>query len=285
MAFNQKQVEEVSNRLMALEDSITDQAELAIINGLRELVGEAENALRGVEIDEDGNVTSSDENFRRAQEIVNGLDAALQDLANTGRNVILGRLANVTTNVGDLLGAAGFDVDRDFANRIDANIVGSFLDLDLSRFNGGGSASTQVIREGLFNRLLGTNTFDDLVDNLTLTLTGTDAGGNPMARHARTWAMSAVISFEGTVMQNSIDMDLVGGQFYSGPRDDSNREFCRVRVNKTFTTERIQQDVQANPIGNSSMRLPGGWNCRHVLIPIPEGDPLLDNAIGIGDSL
>lgn len=267
MALNLTKVKEVQRRLISIEDDIIDSSERVVLESLKTISRDLQRASLQFETD-NRVVTASQRNLNIASDMIAGLDAALQEIANEGKNQVVTNLAKVTEEIGPLLKAAGFDIPDDFANRIDANVVGTFLNLDLDRFNNGASATTQVLQQGIFGLITGVNTFDEMVDNIKRI----SEEDNFIAKNAKTWAMSAVISYENTFMQSLLPEEEVGGFYYSGPDDGANRDFCASRVDKVFKPKTIASDVASNPIGNSSMRLPGGWNCRHVLIPVPVDD-------------
>jgi hypothetical protein len=56
---------------------------------------------------------------------------------------------------------------------------------------------------------------------------------------------------------------------YAGPRDARNREFCAERVNNIYPMQEVY--TWDNGQGLPAHLYCGGWGCRHVLIPVRQG--------------
>lgn len=56
---------------------------------------------------------------------------------------------------------------------------------------------------------------------------------------------------------------------YSGVRDGKNRDFCAERIGETFTLEEIER--MDNGQGLDVFSFGGGYNCRHIWVPV-DGD-------------
>jgi hypothetical protein len=275
MPFNLTKVNNTQKKLTALEDKIVDKAEKSINNSLIAISNEMEKVARGFETDSQDNVVVSGKNISLATTMINALQPALQEVAEGTKNELLSELGEVSGELTNMLNSAGFQQSGNVADKIDANVVGTFLNLDLDKFNNGAEATTKAIQDRLFGMITGANSFDDMV----VAIKDSVKNDSFVAKNARTWAVSAVVSYQNSVMQNALPDEEVGGFYYSGVIDNKNRDFCRVRVGKIFSKEQIAKDVANNPVGNSSMRLPGGWNCRHVLVPVPLESDLLKSKI------
>lgn len=268
MPFDLRQIRRIERRLEQVEDEVVDNSQRRVIAGLRSLLSELERSMVNLETDERGRIINSMQNIASAQDVLVGLEPAIQQIAQDAKSQIIEQLDEITEVANQLVEAAGFPKAADPLGRVNADVVREFLRLDLLPFNGGAESTARVIRAGIFNQIAGLGTFEDMVTQIRQDL----GEGNPLNRHARTWAMSAVIGFEGQYMQSFLEPEQIGGWFYSGPLDAANRDFCHQRAGRVFTDDEIRDAIANNPIPGSSMRLPGGFNCRHVLVPVPVDD-------------
>lgn len=286
--FNRAEVEAARRDLIALEDKIMSQAQRSIARGLVGVLDDILEVVNGLEVGDQGELLNSLDNIARVQDMLNGLDPALQDIANKTKDQITESLADVGTEVNKIVGLAGFKEVKNRANRVDSKIINAFMGIDLKKFNGGASATTQAISDGIFNRLAGQAKRKDMVESLKRIVAGQeDRGGNPMTRHAQTWANSAIATYENAVTQQLVPPEEQGALYYAGPVDDATRDFCKEHAGKAWPREvilaRIEAYAAANPSINASPELPGGWNCRHELIPVPK-EEVASGAVAVEDA-
>lgn len=275
MPLNTKEIESIHREIERLENLALTKAEISIQKGLKAIADAmAERSALFQTSGSDRRLSLNKDNLEIAQRFLLGLGPALQSIANEAKSQILSEIPPITAKLNEMLVVSGFSSQAGGA-QIDEIVLGSFLDLDLSKFNGGATATNQVLSDVIFRSLSGNLTPTEFLNEIRATVEGQeDRAGNPMARHAKTWATTALNSFQGNYMQQAVPEELVGGWYYSGVRDLRNRPFCARRQGRFFTPEQIRADVSLNPIGASSLNNPGGWNCRHILIPvIPEDTP------------
>jgi len=268
MPFDPAEIERIAIDLRELEDRGMDRAEKSVASGLQALSDELIVASRRFVLSDDDFLELNRENFNQALTIIQSLDGALNAIADDAKESLLIEIRGITADLNRSLTAAGFNADQRLAS-VDREVVSAFLNFNLNRFNGGAAATSQVISDTIFQSLTTRVDEETLIRRLRSTVAGTvDRAGNPMARHARTWAMTAYNTFEGEVIQQATDRDAIGGWYYSGPLDGANRDFCARRAGRYFTDSEIRDDVAGNPIGAASMSNPGGWGCRHRLLPV-----------------
>jgi hypothetical protein len=58
--------------------------------------------------------------------------------------------------------------------------------------------------------------------------------------------------------------------YYLGPVDAKTRPFCLQRIGEKFTTKQIEHFGDANGSGLNGFLQPGGFNCRHRMVPAKE---------------
>lgn len=265
-----KQVDKIRKKITELEDQAADDVERTVKNGLSAISDEIVIFVNGLKSNDQGVVDNSIENLRSVQEFTVALGPALEKIAEQSQNKVINRLSEITKLLNETIEAAGY---VGITPRIDTDSLRALLEVDLRSFNGGAAATQQILTREMFNRVSGLSTMKDMVKELKAVVSGQrDRAGLPMERHARTWANTATTSYQNEFMQRALPEDSVGGWYYSGPDDRATRQFCDDHVGKVWGDEKIRADIATNPHGGQSIRAPGGWNCRHVLIPVPKSE-------------
>ncbi len=130
----------------------------------------------------------------------------------------------------------------------------------------------------------GNATFRELLTATNDIITGGDANDGAIVASARTTANDLVSIYQRTATKTA--SDAVGAEFYlyQGSEIDTTRPFCAARAGKYWHKREIEgwADLQWDgkiPETNATsiFSLLGGYNCRHVLVPVsrrqvPDGD-------------
>ncbi len=126
--------------------------------------------------------------------------------------------------------------------------------------------------------------YSDLVKAVSQIVTGGDTSDGAILGNARTTVNDLVSVYERTA--TNIASEQVGAVFflYQGRPIKSTRPFCRERANKYYHKEEIaswaSEDWQGKTEGTNSTTIfsyLGGYNCRHVLVPVRQSEVAADD--------
>lgn len=126
--------------------------------------------------------------------------------------------------------------------------------------------------------------YSDLVKAVSQIVTGGDTSDGAILGNARTAVNDLVSVYERTA--TNIAAEQVGAVFflYQGRPIKSTRPFCRERANKYYHKEEIaswaSEDWQGKTEGTNSTTIfsyLGGYNCRHVLVPVRQSEVAADD--------
>lgn len=118
------------------------------------------------------------------------------------------------------------------------------------------------------------DTFADMVDNLSISIQGSDTVDGKMVRYARQNVLDLYAGTERNMTKVVADALGVDWFEYAGGIMDTTREFCKSRAGKTYHRKEIEEwagkDWQGKASGTTSstiFTLAGGYNCNHDFIP------------------
>jgi len=126
--------------------------------------------------------------------------------------------------------------------------------------------------------------YSDLVKAVSQIVTGGDTSDGAILGNARTTVNDLVSVYERTA--TNIAAEQVGAVFflYQGRPIKSTRPFCRERANKYYHKEEIaswaSEDWQGKTEGTNGTTIfsyLGGYNCRHVLVPVRQSEVAADD--------
>ena len=139
-----------------------------------------------------------------------------------------------------------------------------------------GALLDSLIKKQLINAVALGSKFQDTVDNLATDLLGAGEKTGQLARFADTYMRTSMFGLSRAIDKEIYDDAIPASQsaeqkyLYAGPIDNKTREFCIEHVGETFTESEIEQFPDENDSGLDPWFSPGGWNCRHRLIPVDE---------------
>jgi hypothetical protein len=134
--------------------------------------------------------------------------------------------------------------------------------VDLDEFAKIGEGAIDELRLQLYRQAVGNQPFSAMVRTIKAATVGVDGKGSPMANHAYTHANTAVLQFQGEVIREIGEQLDADKWEVVGPNDDVTRDACQNALADPVRTEKEWQS--AGYWGGA----PGGWNCRHQLIPV-----------------
>lgn len=147
----------------------------------------------------------------------------------------------------------------------DAELFRQLSNNDFTRFLDIGESAVNELRTALVADAVAGVPFADMVERVNAATVGIDGKNSPLANHAFTHANTAVLEFSGQAAQaagESIGFDGPDSLWQVvGPDDSVTRDVCLAALAEPIRTKQEWQD--AGYWGGT----PGGWNCRHILVP------------------
>lgn len=183
----------------------------------------------------------------------------------------LDRYAEVVTRV--LATFAAVRLDAAFSTPV-REMAEAARSLDLQTFRAYGEAAAREIQRSIAQAVLFERDYTSTVEQLERVITGTDRRGHLLARHANTFAGTAIAQFDRLVSRAQGDEAGVDQYRYWGPLDDATRPWCRriLKDNRPRQVEEIESlpPSPTNTTGEANFTGAGGWNCRHMWVPAVE---------------
>lgn len=165
--------------------------------------------------------------------------------------------------------AYGIQTDLTFK---DLTIIEKLKDIDLEAMYGKGAELDIAIKKSLVNAIALNADYDATMDSLAENLLGAGEKLGRLARFAETYSRTSLFGLTRTIDREIAQRMGIKKYLYWGPVYDRRiREFCAMRVGEEFTEAQIQKFPDLNRSGLDGFYSPGGWNCRHRMIPAEEG--------------
>lgn len=279
-------------RLRALDSTLEarqraeDKVVAPVIKGMlsqsNELFERIQRRINRLDVDKFGNIKSTNKNLSD----VNDINALLNQGANLITNQAIREFKNLTFNFDKFYTKEILAVDDSLNQDQIAKIIGAtqtraVLNTNLDNMKSVSSSFVQDVRRQLNSTLFENIGAEEMASRLKESLVGTkDKRGNPMTRHADTISKTAYNAYANALTFQNVNLNDVVAYYYSGVKDDKNRHFCSIRVDKVLEKEQLEKDIQGQSGG--TIHNAGGWNCRHKLFPISKFDeeakPFLSDA-------
>jgi hypothetical protein len=151
-------------------------------------------------------------------------------------------------------------------SQVDRETFKQIQNVDLSKFDELGRAGVSELHYQLFNQAVSSAPFSDMVTAIET------AAAGPMSNHAKTHANTAMLSFSGEAMIKAgeeLGFDDPESKWrVQGPRDSITRDVCNKALNEPVRTRAEWEAAPSDWPGSGYFGgSPGGWNCRHWLVP------------------
>lgn len=121
----------------------------------------------------------------------------------------------------------------------------------------------------LHQGVMGNTSYKDMVSILRENITGTDVRGGSLKRYSGTYAHDSILQYNRSLNIMAANNAEAEDFLYSGPVIKTTRPFCLARVGQVFTKDEIK--AMENDAGTDVWLTGGGWNCRHVWMPVSKG--------------
>jgi len=158
----------------------------------------------------------------------------------------------------------GIDTDFDFQ---DVSIIKQFKDTDLGTMYSEGQLLDSLVKKELVNAIALNTPIDTAIENLSESLLGAGEKSGRLARYATTYIRTSLNGLSRAIDKELYDKIGVNEFLYVGALDGKTRHFCKTRLGKKFTTEQIEKFGEQNGSGIDGFFSPGGFNCRHRMLP------------------
>ena len=192
----------------------------------------------------------------------------VQALVDSGYNELAGQLINTFPEIaGEVKGVISAVGGPDFKySQIDRDTFKQLAGVDLSKFNDLGQAGVSELHFQLFNQAVASAPFSTMVSAIEAAATGV------MTNQAKTQANTAMLSFSGQVMIKAgeeVGFDTPESLWkVQGPSDSLTRDVCVSALRNPIRTREEWTNAPSDWGGQGYFGpSPGGWNCRHWLVP------------------
>lgn len=239
-------------------DGISDN----LVKVIEQYQREYERALFKIKFDtKDGYIKTNLSNYSKAMSVDGfnklGFDQIGIDHISEYNNVAKDQLA--------FANALGITTDLSYK---DLEILKKLKEIDLASMYSQGQELDNAIKKALVNGIATGANYNDVINNISKTLLGAGEKIGMLAKYADTYLRTSMFGLSRMVDKEIYDS--IGGYdkyLYAGTIDSKIRPFCMAHVGQQYTEEQIQKFPVQNGSGLDPWFSPGGWNCRHRLIP------------------
>lgn len=255
--MNQKEIDAEIAKLNKNLDGVTNK----LVKLLEKYQADYEKQLLKAGFDLDGNsLKPTQANFNKAQ--------SLNIMKKLGFNNLAIGWINQYPNIAKLQlefnSRIGITTDMKFR---DLTVLKQLQEIDFSVFQAEAQLLDERIKKELVNAIALRMPYEQTVDNLATSLLGAGEKAGTLAGYANTYMRTALFSLSKAIDQAIYDDLGIDEYYYLGPVDAKTRQFCLQRIGEKFTTKQIENFGDANGSGLNGFLLPGGFNCRHRMVP------------------
>ena len=264
------------DKQLSSRQRVEDRIVLKVINNMKDqsedLFNRIQRRIARLDLDGSGNIKRTNKNLKA----VNDINALIQQGGDLIAKDAIREFRAQTSQLKGFYSKEILSVQADLGGDSIARIIGStqtnaLLNVNLDNLRTVSASFTQEVRRQLESTLFENVGPEEMSKRLAKQLLGTkDKRGNPMTRHADTIAKTAYNAYANALTLQNVNLEDVVAYYYSGPKDNKNRSFCAVRVEKVHEKEQLQMDIGGQAGG--TLHNAGGFNCRHKLFPISKFD-------------
>ena len=152
----------------------------------------------------------------------------------------------------------------------DATLVNRLRDIDLGSMYGYGKELDNLIKKELVNSIALQADYRLTVKQLAKNLLGSGIKDGKLAKYAETYMRTSLFGLSRLIDKQIYDDSGIDIKEYRyvGALDNKTRPFCLAHLGKKYTPKQIVQFPIQNGSGLNGYFAPGGYNCRHRLIPV-----------------
>lgn len=259
--MNEEELLKAIKKLNTGIDGISDD----LVSAIEKYQREYERSLYKINFDiKDGYIKTNLSNYSKAMSVDGFNKLGFQQIAIDH----ISEYNNLTEKQIALSQSLGIHLDLSFK---DIEILKKLQQIDLAAMYSQGEALDNAIKKALVNGIASGSNYDDVIGNITTSLLGAGETTGMLARYADTYLRTSLFGLSRMVDKEIYEK--AGGYskyLYVGPIDNRTREFCVEHVGNTYTEAEIEKFPDENDSGLDPWFSPGGWNCRHRLIPVDE---------------
>jgi len=159
----------------------------------------------------------------------------------------------------------GIKIDLDYK---DVTILKHYKNFDLANMYGEAAQLDNLIKKQLINAVFLNRSWHDTVLALATDLLGADIKDGRLSRYAETYMRTSLFGLSRIIDKKIYDKQNITNFVFLGALDGRTRPFCKAHVGNKYAREEIEQFPVENGSGLDPFFAPGGWNCRHRLIPV-----------------
>jgi hypothetical protein len=159
----------------------------------------------------------------------------------------------------------GMDINFNYS---DARILKIAKNMDFDNLVTQGKNIDQLIKKELVNAIALGSSLKNTINNLSESLLGGGDVMGKLARYSTTYMRTSLFGLSRIIDQEAYDSLDIKEFIYVGVIFDSKiRPFCAQHVGKVYNKKQIEKFSEQNKSGLNPYFAPGGYNCRHRLIP------------------
>ena len=167
---------------------------------------------------------------------------------------------------------ADLGIAAEYTN-IDMDVINVLKKSTYEQFKQFGEVAQRRISQGMYDAVIAQSGFDELMDVVTGIMTGhKDVRGRPMLQYAKTYASDSIMVFARSVHMLKAESAGLDHFYYVGTAMQTTRDFCRARIGRVFSREKVESWNTMSWKGKSGnvWTCLGGYNCRHHLQAVRE---------------
>lgn len=253
----QFEIEKLNNRLLGIDDKL----EKVLIK----YQDEYEKELFRTNFEEkNGKLIKSTKNYNKAQSINFTKKLGLSKIAkNSVKEYDQISLFQKTFNQN-----IGLDLNFVYKN---AKILSIAKKIDFDALMLTGYNLDNLIKHELVNAIALERPTQEIISNLAASLLGSGQKNGQLARYATTYYRTSIFGLSRTIDKeayNTIEPQPKKYIYAGVIKDNKIRKFCANHVGKEYTIQEINKFPQQNESFLDPFFAPGGYNCRHRLIPV-----------------
>lgn len=242
-------------------DGISDD----LINVIEKYQREYERSLYKINFDvEKGYIATNMSNYRRAMSIDAFSKLGFEQIGIS----YISQYNNIADARINFASKIGVDTSLTFK---DLEILKQLKEIDLTSIYAKGEELDNAIKKALVNAVATGQSYEETIKSIREDLLGAGDKMGLLAKYADTYLRTSLFG-----LSRMIDKEIyesVGGfdkYLYAGTIDGKIRPFCVAHVGNVYTEKQILKFPEQNGSGLDPWFAPGGWNCRHFLIPANE---------------
>lgn len=238
-----------------------------------------------ISLDSAGNVKGPKWTLSQAARIQGQLEAIFDENYGVASRQLAVDIGSVTDIVEQAHNAVDLPIQY---SKVDATMLKNLQEQTLAGLTAFSTQTQERVAQSIQDAIISGKPYRVLTNEIKNHITGlTDIAGRPLSRYAGVYAQDGLLNaYRSLSMQKAQEIEVK--QFvWMGNVIAGSRPVCANNAGKTFTEQELKELDKYTWKGKSCSVFAccGGWNCRHLLMPISDNyaDKLGDKPINVGN--